>query len=137
MTRFLWAAQIAVVASVCGGTAFAQNAICNAPTTEVTTADDPEQAIVASVPAGCDPVRIAPTGTQEWLSVIDVSKTGQGAAAVIGSVPVGAFPRELRVTADGNTLLVTNFISRTLELVDLARLSSTYLSEQAQARKSR
>lgn len=69
--------------------------------------------------------------------MIDVAKTGLGAAAVIGNVPAGAFPRELRATADGQTLLVTNFLSRTLELVDLTRLTSTYLAEQAQAKKSR
>jgi DNA-binding beta-propeller fold protein YncE len=45
-----------------------------------------------------------------------------GARAVLGTIPAGTFPRELRVTEDGRTLLVTNFNSSTLELVDLARL---------------
>ena len=35
------------------------------------------------------------------------------------------FPRELRVTADGKTLLITNFASKSLQLVDLARLPLT------------
>jgi len=38
------------------------------------------------------------------------------------SIPAGGFPRELKFTSDGKTLLVTNFASGTLELVDLARL---------------
>ena len=39
-----------------------------------------------------------------------------------GSIPAGGFPRELSVTTDGNTLLVTNFSSGDLELIDLHRL---------------
>ena len=39
-----------------------------------------------------------------------------------GSIPAGGFPRELNVTTDGNTLLVTNFSSGDLELIDLRRL---------------
>ena len=44
---------------------------------------------------------------------------------VIGTLPAGAFPRELRGTADGRTLFVTNFASQTLEMIDLARAPIT------------
>jgi len=54
--------------------------------------------------------------------VIDASKVDQGAAAIIGSIPAGAFPREMRVTSDGRTLILTNFGSRTVQMIDLARI---------------
>jgi hypothetical protein len=40
-------------------------------------------------------------------------------------MPAGAFPRELRETADGHTLFVTNFASQALEMIDLARAPIT------------
>ena len=58
---------------------------------------------------------------KQSLYVIDVKKTPLGPASVVGVIPAGGFPREIRVTADGKTLLVTNFTSRTLEIVDLSR----------------
>ena len=55
------------------------------------------------------------------MSVIDASKLDGKANAILGSIPSGDFPRELRVTTDGKTLVVTNFASHSIELVDLAR----------------
>jgi DNA-binding beta-propeller fold protein YncE len=55
------------------------------------------------------------------LTVIDAAKLRAGARADVGTIPAGAFPRELRVSADGRTLFVTNFASRTLEAIDLSR----------------
>jgi DNA-binding beta-propeller fold protein YncE len=40
----------------------------------------------------------------------------------VSTIPAGSFPRELAVTADGHVLVLTNFASRTVELVDLTRL---------------
>jgi len=56
------------------------------------------------------------------LAIVDAAQLRSGAKAVVGKVPAGAFPRELRVTPDGRTLFVTNFGSRTLEMIDLARV---------------
>ncbi|HEY2162417.1 MAG TPA: YncE family protein [Gemmatimonadaceae bacterium] len=102
--------------------------------------DDPGHSLVATVPVGTAPVGIAVvdsgraiivtnsnrfggTGAADKpsLTVIDASKVGDGAGAVIGSIPSGNFPREMRVTADGKTVVLTNFGSRTIEVVDLAR----------------
>jgi hypothetical protein len=55
-------------------------------------------------------------GQTQSVAVIDP----MGAAAPL-NIPAGGFPRELRVTADQKTLLITNFTSRTVELVDLDR----------------
>lgn len=56
------------------------------------------------------------------VAIVDAVKLRAGGSkAKIGTIPAGAFPRELRVSADGRTLFITNFASRTLEMVDLAR----------------
>ena len=39
-----------------------------------------------------------------------------------GNVPAGVFPRELRVTDDQRTLLLTDFESKNLALIDVERL---------------
>lgn len=101
---------------------------------------DPQHARIGRVPVGTAPVGLAvidhgskvvvtnsnrfagAAGDRQPLTVIDAGKISAGASAVLGTIPAGAFPRELRVTADGRTLLVTNFMSNTLELVDLERL---------------
>jgi DNA-binding beta-propeller fold protein YncE len=101
---------------------------------------DPGHSLVATVPVGTAPVGVAVvdsgrsivvtnsnrfggTGAADKpsLSVIDASKVGNGASAVIGSIPSGDFPREMRVTSDGKTLVLTNFASHSVELIDLTR----------------
>jgi uncharacterized protein (TIGR02246 family) len=53
---------------------------------------------------------------------MDAAKVSAGAGTVLGTIQAGAFPRELSLSADQRTLFVTNFKSKTLEVVDLARL---------------
>lgn len=59
---------------------------------------------------------------KQSLNVIDASN-GAGSAKVVREIPAGAFPRELRVTPDGRTLVASNFASKTLQVVDLQRVS--------------
>jgi DNA-binding beta-propeller fold protein YncE len=59
------------------------------------------------------------------LTVVDAARLRAGGRAVVGTIQAGAFPRELRLTADGSTLFATNFASRTLEMIDLARAPIT------------
>ncbi len=54
------------------------------------------------------------------LYVIDAARVGANSPAV-GSIPSQGFPREIRATADGRTLLVTNFDGGSLQIVDLER----------------
>lgn len=100
---------------------------------------DSGRARIAAVPVGTAPVGIAvvdsgrrlivtssnrfarPTDPQ-FLTVVAADKVDSGALAVVGSVAAGAFPRELHVTADGQTLFLTNYGSRTVEMFDLRRL---------------
>jgi len=101
---------------------------------------DPAHALVARVPVGTAPVGVAvvdggrkvivtnsnrfagSANDRQTLTVVDASRVREGAAAIMGSIPAGAFPREMRVTADGRALIVTNFASSQIELIDLARL---------------
>lgn len=100
---------------------------------------DPAHALIGRVPVGDAPVgvavfengtRVAVTnsnrfgnsnGTQS-LTIIDTQKISIGEGAVLGTVPAGVFPRELRVTEDVRALLLTNFGSQNLVVIDLARL---------------
>ena len=100
--------------------------------------------LIASIAVGASPVGVLATGDgskiivtnsnrfsasgrseNQTLSIVDAAKVSAGADAVLGTVGVGGFPRELRLTADGKTLLVTNFGSNSLSLIDLARLPLT------------
>jgi DNA-binding beta-propeller fold protein YncE len=56
------------------------------------------------------------------LTIIDTRKVDRGELSILGSVGTGMFPRELRVTEDQRTLLLTNFGSKTLAVIDIARL---------------
>jgi hypothetical protein len=38
-------------------------------------------------------------------------------------MPTGAFPREMSVTRDQRTLLLTNFDSKTLAVIDVSRIA--------------
>lgn len=55
--------------------------------------------------------RLAGGSAAETLSLLDAVGIGGAAAAVIGSVPTGAFPRDLRVSANGSLLYLANFSS--------------------------
>lgn len=100
------------------------------------------RALVARVPVGTAPVGIAAVddgrrlvltnsnrfGSERGsLTVVDAVRVAEGAPAVIGTIPAGIFPRELRVTPDGRTLLLTNFGSRNVQALDLARLPGRVL----------
>lgn len=99
---------------------------------------DPAHALIGRVPVGDAPVGMAVldggarlavtnsnrfgTGTTASLTIIDAQNIRTGEAAVLGSVPAGVFPRELRVTEDEQTLVMTNFGSKNVAVIDLERL---------------
>jgi DNA-binding beta-propeller fold protein YncE len=59
---------------------------------------------------------------KDTLSVIDAERISTGSQSLLGVIPAGTNPRNMFVTADGRTLIVPNFNSLTLQLIDLDRL---------------
>jgi len=98
------------------------------------------QALTAKLEVGKSPVgvavfdggaKIAVTNSNRFfangnenqsLSVIDVAGGVSGSPVILGSIPAGGFPREIRLTADQKTMLVTNYRSKTVQFIDLQRL---------------
>jgi DNA-binding beta-propeller fold protein YncE len=101
---------------------------------------DSSGARVGTVPVGKSPVGVAVVngGTQvlvtnsdrfaadrkarQALTVIDAARVAEGAPAILGSLPAGAFPREFGMSPDGATLFVANYESNEIEIVDLKRM---------------
>ena len=70
------------------------------------------------VVAGSDRFHTGTVGSA--LYVVDAARVGVNAMP-LRSIPSSGFPREIRTTADGRTLLVTNFDGGSLQIVDLER----------------
>jgi hypothetical protein len=70
-------------------------------------------------------------GDQQYLTVIDVARFHEGANAVVGKIPSGGFPREFSATADGSTVFLSNFSSKSLQVLDVARLRDIVTSNGA------
>lgn len=100
---------------------------------------DSAHALISRVAVGPSPVGVAVLKEGAWLAVtnsnrfgasgappsitiVDAKSLATGAPAIIGTLPTGGFPRELRVTGDGRTLLLTNFDSKTVALIDIPRI---------------
>ena len=102
---------------------------------------EPMFALLASVQVGAAPVgltfaknetRILTADSNRFnypnatsgLSVVDVQKaleTG-GDGAVLGRIPTGLFPREFAVSNDGQTVLVSDYSSKSVQAVDVASI---------------
>jgi DNA-binding beta-propeller fold protein YncE len=66
--------------------------------------------------------RFAAPQTPQTLTLLDAKQALLGHPAILGTVRTGAFPRELTLEAGGQILLLTNFLSDTLEIIDVASL---------------
>lgn len=102
---------------------------------------DSANALVGRVPVGAAPVPIAvaeagrkifvgnsnrfaagENDTQD-VTVIDAAKVVDGSAAVLGKIPAQKFPREFGSSSDGNTLFLANYLSDSLEIIDVKHLT--------------
>ena len=117
-------------------TARNSNAVLAFDTAKLLT--DQEHARIGAVPVGAAPVPVAVVANgrrvvagnsnrfggreAQDLTVIDASRMESGAAAVMGTIAAGAFPREMTVSADGRTLFLANFGSDSLQMIDVERL---------------
>jgi DNA-binding beta-propeller fold protein YncE len=126
-------------------TARNSNALLAFDTTALRT--DIEHARIGTVPVGTAPVGVAVANdgklvfvsnsnrfssnrtARQTLTVIDSANVGAGQAAILGSMPAGAFPREFGQSPDGQTLFVANYNSNELEVIDLKRLPLDHLTK--------
>jgi DNA-binding beta-propeller fold protein YncE len=100
---------------------------------------DPRHALLARVRVGAAPVglallrhgtrivvadsdRFAAARQTAALTVVDAEAALARRPAVVGEIATGAFPRELSLDTARNRLLVTDFGSGQLEVVDLRHL---------------
>jgi DNA-binding beta-propeller fold protein YncE len=98
---------------------------------------DPAHALIATIPVGPAPVglilirhdtqivvansnRFTTGKSPQTVMLVDVKRALSNSSAVLGSITVGNFPREMSL--DGPTLLLTNYTSKTLSLIDLTKL---------------
>jgi hypothetical protein len=96
-----------------------------------------DSSIIARVPVGTAPVGVLVTNDggrvlvansnrfrksakdEQTVSVIDATGGASGHLQVVATIPAGAFPRELVVMPGSRTLVITNYNSRDIELVNL------------------
>jgi DNA-binding beta-propeller fold protein YncE len=96
---------------------------------------DPAHAFVTEAAVGSAPVGIALLAHDTLLAVANSNRFDPGAptsnATILklgtppaqrSSVATGAFPREFSISPDGSVLYLTNFRSRTIQLIDVTRL---------------
>ncbi len=100
---------------------------------------NPKEALIGSTTVGQAPIGlgIAQTGSMlfvansnrfaqpdapQTLSVLSVHKLIEGLPAVIATIKVGAFPREVTVESDDQTVLLTNFASNSLTIINATKL---------------
>ena len=100
---------------------------------------DSAHALMKRIAVGSTPVGVTTFADGKWIAVtnsnrfgasnappsmtlIDAARLEEGTDAVRGSIPTGLFPREMSVTRDQRTLLLTNFDSKTLAVIDVSRI---------------
>jgi DNA-binding beta-propeller fold protein YncE len=98
-------------------------------------------AVIAKVPVGPAPIglaladhdrlvlvsnsnRWAKEQTQQTVTLIDTAGRHRRKPVVLGTIPVGVFPRDIAISRDGRTILVSNFGSRSLTLLRVSKLRS-------------
>jgi DNA-binding beta-propeller fold protein YncE len=66
--------------------------------------------------------RFSDPNASQTLSVLDARQALQNQSKLLAKINVGAFPRELFLEGDGQTLLLTNYNSDTISIIDVAKL---------------
>ena len=66
--------------------------------------------------------RFAEPQTPQTLTLLDTKQALAGRTAILGTINVGAFPRELTLGLDGRSLFLTNYNSNTLNIIDVMKL---------------
>lgn len=118
-------------------TAQQSNRLLSFSTSRLLTA--PMHALIASVSVGTAPTgmalvdngavlvitnsnRFAEPQTPQTLTLLDAEQALTGHTRILGTIHVGAFPRELTLGPDGGSLFLTNYTSNTLNIIDVTKL---------------
>lgn len=100
---------------------------------------NPNEAPLASAQVGTSPIglvfaqnerliltadsnRFNYTNTTTGLSVVDVGAALNGKEAVLGRIPTGMFPRQFAFSPDNSTILVSDYLSKEIQAVDVSTL---------------
>jgi DNA-binding beta-propeller fold protein YncE len=99
---------------------------------------DPAHAQAATIGVGAEPAGLAIVGHDRWvivadsnrssptsganLAILDIQAALDQQNALLGYAPAGAFPREIASLPNRDTVVVTNYNSQQVEVVDLAGL---------------
>ncbi len=115
-------------------TARGSNAVLAFSTSKLLAGDSTAQ--IATIPVGTAPVPIVATPDGRYVLAGNSDRFGgpnknqdltiidARTHAVVGSIRVGAFPRQFNVTPSGSTILLSNFGSGTLTVIDPAAIPS-------------
>ena len=99
---------------------------------------DPDHSLISRVPTGSAPVgitiaeggkkllvansnRFAGNSGNQTVTVIDATKVASGKGAILATIPAQSFPRELATSPDGGTVFLSNFMSSSVEIIDVGR----------------
>ena len=63
------------------------------------------------------------TNATTGLSVVDVHAALRGEQAVVGRIPTGQFPRELAISPNSRTILVSDYGSEEIQALDVTTIS--------------
>jgi DNA-binding beta-propeller fold protein YncE len=97
---------------------------------------NPSEALVASVQVGTSPVglifaknnsriltadsnRFLYTNTTSGISVVDVKAALRGEKALLGRIPTGRFPREIAISPDKRTILVSDYYTKQVQTIEV------------------
>jgi DNA-binding beta-propeller fold protein YncE len=101
---------------------------------------DPSHAKLATIAVGKSPVPVAliedgkialvgnsnrygpDANKSSTLTILDTAKIGTPSKAIIASVPAGAYPRNFCLSPDGQTLYLTNYVSGSLQVMNVSSL---------------
>jgi DNA-binding beta-propeller fold protein YncE len=63
---------------------------------------------------------------ESTLTVVNTSRIGTAEEPVVGTVACGAFPRNFCLAPDGTTLFLTNYLSESLQVIDVSRIATAF-----------
>jgi DNA-binding beta-propeller fold protein YncE len=101
---------------------------------------EPQRAKLATIPVGTSPVPVvlvdngrtaivgnsnrysANANAPSTLTAFYTNRVNEGRGTLIRNIPAGAYPREFCLSPDGQTLFLNNFLSRSLQVMNVSAI---------------